>query len=87
MDTAEKVAWLKTVLREDSIPYFTDEELEFYLGENGGDHKLSAYRLLLIKSEDTTLSVSGLTASDSSSYFKRLARLYKPNNSGILKGD
>ena len=87
MDNTEKIAWLKQVLREEAIPYFSDEELQFYLDESSGDNKLAAYRLLLIKAEDTTLSVSGLTTADSSSYFRRLARLYKPNNSGILKGD
>lgn len=83
----DKIAWLKQVLREDAVPFYSDEELKFYLKENGDDHKAAAYRLLLIKAEDTTLSVSGLTTADSSSYFRRLARLYKPNNSGILKGD
>lgn len=77
---------LKIVLRESDIPFFTDEQLEFYLRENNGDYKLTAYQCLLIKAEDTTLSVSGLSAADSSKYFRRLASKYRPHNSGVLKG-
>lgn len=77
---------LKIVLREADIPFFTDEQLEFYLNENSGDYRATAYQCLLIKAEDTTLSVSGLSAADSSKYFRRLASKYRPHNSGILKG-
>lgn len=77
---------LKIVLREADIPFFTDEQLDFYLRENGGNYNLTAYQCLLIKAEDTTLQVSGLSAADSSKYFRRLAAKYRPNNSGILKG-
>ena len=77
---------LKIVLREADIPFFTDEQLDFYLLENGGNYDLTAYQCLLIKAEDTTLQVSGLSAADSSKYFRRLAAKYRPNNSGILKG-
>ena len=77
---------LKIVLREADIPFFIDEQLDFYLRENGGNYDLTAYQCLLIKAEDTTLQVSGLSAADSSKYFRRLAAKYRPNNSGILKG-
>lgn len=77
---------LKTVLRESDIPFFSDQDLQFYLGENGGDFRATAYQCLLIKAEDTTLSISGLNAADSSKYFRRLAARYRPNNSGVLKG-
>ena len=77
---------LKIVLREADIPFFTDEQLDFYLRENGGNYDLTAYQCLLIKAEDTTLQVSGLSAADSSKYFRRLAAKDRPNNSGILKG-
>lgn len=77
---------LKIVLREADIPFFTDEQLNFYLRENGGNYDLTAYQCLLIKAEDTTLQVSGLSTADSSKYFRRLAAKYRPNNSGILKG-
>lgn len=77
---------LRLVLREDDVPFFTDEQLLFYIKENNGDYNATAYQCLLIKAEDTTLSVSGLSASDSSKYFRRLASRYRPHNSGILKG-
>lgn len=77
---------LRLVLREDDVPFFTDEQLLFYIKENNGDYNATAYQCLLIKAEDTTLSVSGLSASDSSKYFRRLASRYRPHNSGVLKG-
>lgn len=77
---------LKTVLRESDIPFFSDNDLQFYLNENGGDFEATAYQCLLIKAEDTTLSISGLNAADSSKYFRRLAARYRPHNSGVLKG-
>lgn len=77
---------LKIVLRESDVPFFSDEQLEFWLRENNGDYKATAYQCLLIKAEDTTLSVSGLSAADSSKYFRRLASRYRPHNSGVLKG-
>lgn len=77
---------LKIVLRESDVPFFTDEELNFYLKQNNGDFNLTAYRCLILKSQDTTLSISGLSAADSSRYFLRLASQYRPSNSGVLKG-
>lgn len=77
---------LKKVLREADIPFFTDEDLQFYLNENKGNYRRTAYQCLLIKAENTTLTVSGLTTADSSKYFRRLAAQYRPSNSGILKG-
>ena len=77
---------LKTVLRESDIPFFSDQDLQFYLNENNGDFRATAYQCLLIKAEDTTLSISGLNAADSSKYFRRLAARYRPHNSGVLKG-
>ena len=77
---------LKRVLRESDIPFFSDEDLNFYLNENKGDFEATAYQCLLIKAEDTTLSISGLNAADSSKYFRRLAARYRPHNSGVLKG-
>ena len=80
------LADLKIVLREDAVPFFTDAELQFYLSENNSDYDATAYQCLLIKAENTTLTISGLTAADSSAYFRRLASRYRPRNSGILKG-
>lgn len=77
---------LKLILRESDIPFFTDEQLNFYLEQNGGDVRGAAYQCLLVKAEDTTLSVSGLSTADTSKYFRRLASQYRPFNSGTLKG-
>jgi hypothetical protein len=77
---------LKLILREGDIPFFTDEQLNFYLEQNGGDVRGAAYQCLLVKAEDTTLSVSGLSTADTSKYFRRLASQYRPFNSGTLKG-
>lgn len=77
---------LKLILREGDIPFFTDGQLEFYLSQNQGDVRDAAYQCLLVKAEDTTLSVNGLSTADTSKYFRRLASLYRPFNSGILKG-
>ena len=77
---------LKTVLRESDIPFFSDQDLQFYLDENSGDFRATANQCLLIKAEDTTLSISVLNAADSSTYFRRLAARYRPHNSGVLKG-
>lgn len=77
---------LKIVLREAEIPFFSDAELAFYVAENNGDYSATAYQCLIIKSENTTLSLSGLSTADTSNYFKRLASRYRPRNSGILGG-
>lgn len=77
---------LKMMIREQDSPFFTDDELNFYLGENQGNLKATAYQCLLLKSESTSLSISGLSLEDTSKYFKRLAYHYRPNHSGILRG-
>lgn len=86
MAGAEDIRHLKMVLREADIPFFSDEELEFYLAQNNGDLNDTLYQCLCIKAEDTTVNVSGLNTGDSSKYFRRLANMYRPNNSGILEG-
>ncbi len=82
----DKVKELKLILREHDVPFFTDEELEYYLGLHNGSVSNAAYECLLLKAEDTSLNISGLTLGDSSKYFRRLAARYRPNNSGTLKG-
>lgn len=77
---------MKVILREEACPFFKDDELAFYLNEAGGDVNKAIYRCLIIKSEDTTLNISGLQAADTSKYFRRLAQQYRVNNSGILQG-
>ena len=76
---------LKFILRESEMPMFTDEELQNYL-DNSDSFDLALYELLLLKSENTGLQVSGLNIQDTSSYFRRLAQTYRPYNSGVLGG-
>lgn len=77
---------LKALIREEAVPYFTDEELLFYLNRNNQDVSATAYTCLKIKAENTTLTLSGLSLQDTSKYFLRLAQSYRPFNSGVLKG-
>lgn len=76
---------LKFILRESEMPMFTDEELQSYL-DSSDSFELALYELLLLKSENTGLQISGLTIQDTSSYFRRLAQTYRPHNSGVLGG-
>lgn len=76
---------IKIILREKDIPFFGDDELNFYFGKNKGNFNNTVYECLIIKSENTSLNISGLSAADSSNYFRRLAAQYRPNNSGVLK--
>lgn len=77
---------IKREVREDQAPYFDDDDFEYYLAKNRGNVNATIYEMLIIKSEDSTISVSGLATSDTSGYFKRLASRYKQFNSGILGG-
>lgn len=77
---------IKIEIRENQSPYFEDEDIEYYLNKNNGDLNKTIYDLLIIKSEDSTISVSGLNTQDTSGYFKRLASKFKPFNSGVLEG-
>lgn len=86
MALLNEIARMKKILREDEIPFFTDDDLQFYVDENNGDINATLYQCLIIKSENTTLSVSGLSTNDTSSYFKRLARRYRPWHSGVMGG-
>ena len=81
-DTLDK---LKFILREDDMPMFTDEQLQNYLQESES-FELALYELLLLKSENTSLELQGMTIEDTSSYFRRLALTYRPHNTGLLGG-
>lgn len=77
---------IKKEIREEQSPYFEEEDFLYYLDKNQGDVKATIYEMLIIKSEDSTISVSGLNTEDTSKYFKRLASRYKTFNSGVLGG-
>lgn len=75
---------IKTEIRESMSPYFDDVEIEYYFNRNDGDVDATIYELLIVKSEDSTISISGLNTGDTSAYFKRLASRYRQYNSGVL---
>jgi hypothetical protein len=85
MDEAIK-DFISRELREHQSPYFEDGDIEHYYTKNKGDTKATIYEMLVIKSEDSTVSVSGLNTADTSKYFLRLAGKYRPHNSGVLSG-
>lgn len=86
MTDIEKVRYIRKEIRETQAPYFEEEDFSHYLVKNNGDVNKTIYEMLIIKSEDSTISVSGLSTQDTSAYFKRLASRYKPFNSGIMSG-
>ena len=73
-------------IREEQSPYFDEGDIEYYLEKNGGDVDATIYEMLIIKSEDSSLSLSGVNTTDTSGYFKRLASKYKRFNSVNLIG-
>lgn len=75
---------IKIILREEDFPYFSDEDIEYYLNKNNGDLNKTAYDMLIIKSESTALVSSGLEIGDTSKYFRRLAQKYRTTNSRVL---
>ncbi len=75
---------LKRELRENACPFFDNDDFAYYYQKNGNDIKATIYEMLLIKAEDSTISVSGLSTSDTSAYFRRLASRYRQFNSGVL---
>lgn len=84
MTDVEKVTYIRKEIRESQSPYFEEEDFLHYLKKNNGDVNATIYEMLIIKSEDSTISVSGLSTQDTSAYFKRLASRFKPFNSGVL---
>ena len=86
MTDVEKIRYIRKEIREAQAPYFDEDDFLHYLNKNNGDVDATIYEMLILKSEDSTISVSGLTTQDTSSYFKRLASRYKQFNSGALKG-
>lgn len=86
MTDQEKIEIVKRETREEQSPYFTEEDFSYYLKKNRGNVNATIYEMLIIKSEDSSINVSGLTTGDTSGYFKRLASKYRPSNSGVLGG-
>ena len=76
---------LKLILREETSPFFTDEEIAYYLNKANGNINNAAYECLLLKAEDDSIALpGGLTLANNSEYWLRLAKKYKPNGSRVL---
>lgn len=84
MNREETIKKLKIALREESSPFFSDEEFEYYLDKNNGEFRNTAYEMLLVKAENDSLGLTGLSIADNHSYWLRLASKYKPNGSRCL---
>lgn len=85
-ENISKLSKILIEIREEQAPYFTTEDILYYLDKNNGDVEDTIYELLIIKSEDSTISVSGMNTADTSGYFKRLASRYRKFNTGNLAG-
>ena len=76
---------LKLILREETSPFFTDEEIAYYLQKNNYNVNAAAYECLIIKAENDSISLpGGLNIADNQNYWLRLAKKYKPIGSKIL---
>ena len=84
---ASTLATIKREIRENQSPYFENDDIEYYFAKNNGDMRATIYELLIIKSEDSTIEVTGLATHDTSAYFRRLASRFRMYNSGVLPSD
>lgn len=83
--TSDQLATVKRILREDTMPLLSDELIaDISSASDTLDEVI--YKGALMKSEDTTLQVSGLSTADTSKYFLRIASMHRPSNTGILGG-
>lgn len=76
---------LKIILREESSPFFSDEELSYYYTKNDSDLNNTIYECFLVKAEDDSISLpGGLSLPNNKEYWLRLAKKYRPNGSKVL---
>lgn len=76
---------LKLRLREEASPFFSDEELAYYLKLYKDNLDLTTYHLALIKAEDDSISLpGGLSLPNNANYWRSIASMYKPNESRCL---
>ena len=85
MDAAT-LEYIKRCIRENMVPYFDDEDIDFYYKKNGGDINDTIYELLIVKAEDSAVSLPGYYTGNTEDYFKNLASKYRRYNSGALNG-
>ncbi len=83
--TDENLGKLKCLLREDTMPLLSEEMLRHLLTD-AQTFEEAVYNAAIMKSENTQISVSGLSTPDNSAYFLRLAAMFRPNNTGTLEG-
>ena len=82
--TSEQLTKLKGMLRENEVPFFSDEEIELQFSMSENDLEMTAYELCIIKAENNALSLSGMSIKDTSDYWLRLATKYRPSNTVVL---
>ena len=72
----EEIQELKLRLREESSPFFTDEELHYYFSLNNNDLDKTTY--------DSITLPGGLTLANNREYWLGLAKLYKPKKRSFV---
>lgn len=84
VSTTELLEKLKRALREDTMPLLSEQDLDDLISSSDTLDE-AIYKGAIFKSENTTISISGMSTADTSKYFLRLASLHRPTNSGVLK--
>lgn len=76
MDPIEKA---RIELREESSPFFSDEELEYYINfKHKDDFNGAMYEMCLLKAENDSISLpGGLTIANNQEYWRTLAKKYR----------
>lgn len=82
---SEEIALLKFRLREEDYPLYTNDELQNFIDLNKGDLNMATYEAAIMKAQASGLSLNGIEFKTLSDYFLRIAAMYKPHNSGVLK--
>lgn len=75
---------LKMTIFEDTCPMFSEEELRFLLSESDSFDE-AVYKALLAKAYQGNFEIQGLSVTETSDMFLRLANEYKPSNSRLLR--
>ena len=76
---------LKTNIREDDYPFFTDAELKKILTDCDFDISDATYRALVIKAESDRVKFTDVDLESSRKYWLSLAALYRKNRTGTVK--
>lgn len=83
MSTQTDAEKLKEMLREDDYPMLSDTMIDNLL-EKHKDLETAAYYGAILKAEETSLKLTGMSTPETRKYFLTLAQMYKPSNSGVL---